>query len=174
MNRAVKFFVTPVYPYGNDHYFHEIVALAEGFKELGWKVLGNCNYWFVPEDNQYLLQEDNETQDYELAIYDYRYARSFEHLLFREGFPNFDSHCKHVLIDRNDWLSPIWLRNPGYKVFDLICAGNLYQNFSYPPNVKPWAIGLTNRIVKYIDLNRTTQKKKGNGFNLTVYTTMRG
>lgn len=154
----IKFFVTPVYPYGNDHYYHEMIAVAEGFRELGHVVVGNCNYWFEPESNSYLLKEDMGI-DYDIAIYDYRYVTSFAHLLFREGYPNFEKNKKHVLIDRNDWISPIWHNNHHYNKFDAIFAGNLYTNERYAKNIYPWAIGLTNRIISYIDKTYDVSKE---------------
>ncbi len=45
----VKFYITPIYPYGNDHYYHEIISLAEGFRALGCKIIGNADYWYEPE-----------------------------------------------------------------------------------------------------------------------------
>lgn len=146
----VKFFITPVYPYGDDHYYHEIISLAEGFESLGVEIFGNADYWWQEEKQSFLIKE-SLFKDFDIAIYDYRYARSFEHILFRKGYPNFNKKKKHILIDRNDWLSPFWLNNEHYKIYDLICAGNLYSNYQYPANVKPWAIGLTNRIMSYID-----------------------
>lgn len=165
----VKFFVTPIYPYGNDHYYHEIIALAEGFTNLGYKVIGNVNYWFQPENQEYLIKEDNWT-GFDLAIYDYRYVRSFAHLLFRKNYPNFDFSKKHVLVDRNDWINPIWEQKEHYKIFDLIVAGNLYNNIKYPDNVKPWAIGLTNRIINQIDktYNPNTDLTMAIGTNFRV------
>jgi hypothetical protein len=149
--KTVKFFITPVYPYGNDHYFHEIVALAEGFQKLGHRIIGNCDYWWIPESHSYLIKGELENESFDIAIYDYRYARSFEHLLFRKGYPNFDRSKKHVLVDRNDGHQPIWWRNDHYRTFDLILSGNLYRGVVYPPNVRPWAIGLTQRIIEGID-----------------------
>lgn len=172
----VKFFVTPVYPYGNDHYFHEIIAVAEGFRELGHYIFGNCNYWWEPETETYLIKEDLQNENYDIAIYDYRYVTSFAHLLFREGYPNFKKNKRHILIDRNDWISPIWWRNKHYAIFDLICAGNLYQDEVYPDNIKPWAIGLTNRIIQQIDkyYNLDIEREKVVAYNFRVDHNMRG
>lgn len=172
----IKFFITPVYPYGNDHYYHEMIALAEGFHELGHEVFGNCNYWWVPETKSFLIKEDLANTDFDLAIYDYRYVTSFAHLLFRKGYPNFDRKKIHVLVDRNDWLQPIWWKNDHYKIFDLIFAGNLYSNLHYAENIKPWAIGLTNRIIKAIDaFYKPGQKRNAvTGYNFRVDHNMRG
>ena len=54
---TVKFFITPVYPYGNDHYYHEMIAVAEGFEALGHKVIGNTDYWYLPDEKRYLIPE---------------------------------------------------------------------------------------------------------------------
>lgn len=172
----IKFFITPVYPYGNDHYYHEMIALAEGFTELGNIVIGNCNYWFQPELNSFLIKEDIKNNDFDIAIYDYRYVTSFAHLLFRKGYPNFDKSKKHILIDRNDWLQPIWWKNNDYKIFDFVFAGNLYQNIEYPNNIKPWAIGLTNRIIKTIDkyYQNKFNRDAVTGYNFRVNHNMRG
>ncbi len=172
----IKFFITPVYPYGNDHYFHEMIALAEGFEELGHQVIGNCNYWWQPERNSFLINEALEDNSFDLAIYDYRYVTSFAHLLFRKGYPNFDKTKKHVLIDRNDWLQPIWWKNNDYNVFDHIFAGNLYSNLKYAKKISPWAIGLTNRIINAIDNNHQSEKKREEiiGYNFRVSHNMRG
>jgi hypothetical protein len=174
--QIIKFFITPVYPYGNDHYYHEMIAIAEGFEELGYKIIGNCNYWFIKEKNKFLIQEDINNNDFEIAIYDYRYVTSFNHLLFRKGYPNFDKTKKHILIDRNDWIQPIWWNNDNYKIFDLIFAGNLYSNVTYPSNIKPWAIGLTNRMINAIDKNYSPsiKREKAVGYNFRINHNMRG
>lgn len=170
----VKFHVTPVYPYGNDHYYHEIIALAEGFSALGFEVVGNCDYWWQPEKKEFLIKEGRSIKP-KLNIYDYRFATSFEHLLFREGFPNFESDELHVLVDRNDWVSPIWWKKSQYAIYDLILAGNLYQTITYPKNVFPWAIGLTNRIIQAIDTAEDQQQRNpAVGYNFRVEHNMRG
>ncbi len=174
--KKIKFYITPVYPYGNDHYYHEIIAVAEGMIALGFDIFGNCNYWFQPEKNEYLIKEDVNNKNFDIAIYDYRYVKSFEHLLFRPNYPNFDKTKKHILIDRNDWISPIWNNNKHYQIFDVICAANLYSNYKYSKNVKPWAIGLTNRIMNGIDLHYDKNKLRTNitGHNFRVDHNMRG
>ena len=92
----IKFFVTPIYPYGDDHYYHEIIVLAEGFLELGYEIFGNVNYWQDFKSKEYLIKK-SEDDDYDMAIYDYRYVKSFDHLLFRDGFPNFNLDSINIL-----------------------------------------------------------------------------
>lgn len=169
---TIKFFIIPIYPYGNDHYFHEMICLAEGLIELGHKVYGNVNYWMQFDTNTYLIKESH-SNDFDVAVYDYRYAKSFEHLLMRKGHPNFQKDKLHVLIDRNDWISPFWTKK-GYEVFDIIFSGNLYSKKKYPQNIKPWAIGLTKRIITEIDKFHNTQEQANKiGYNFRVPHNMR-
>lgn len=172
----VKFFITPVYPYGNDHYYHEMIAVAEGFRDSGHTVFANADYWWQPETGAWLLKGDPDNEDFDIAVYDYRYVTSFAHLLFRKGYPNFDKKKVHILIDRNDWLQPIWWKNSHYAIFDLIFAGNLYSHVTYAANIHPWAIGLTNRIMQAIDryYDPAQQREAVTGYNFRVDHNMRG
>lgn len=166
---TIKFFITPIYPYGNDHYYHEIIALAEGLQELGHHIISNTDYWFNPDKNKYLLKGDLKA-DYDIAIYDFRYVKSFEHLLFRKGYPNIDKNKINILVDRNDWITPIWHNNRHYQIFNLILAGHLLKDINYPKNVRPWAIGLTNRIIdqtnKYFDPDVKKESVLGHNFRV--------
>ncbi len=89
--------------------------------------------------------------------------------MFRNGHPNFQHKSKRVLVDRNDWIRPIWHSNDNYKAFDLILSGNLFKNVKYPANVRPWAIGLTERQIKYIDTFANVKPTKTEiGYNFRV------
>ncbi len=148
--KSVKFFITPVYPYGDDHYYHEIIVLAEGFRDLGYKVLGNVDYWYEPERGKFLIEGDIDAEA-DIFIYDYRYVKSFAHVLFRKNSKAFNHNSIKVLVDRNSWISPDWMGDDNYSVFDVIFAGNLLSNVSYRANVRPSAIGITCRQMKNID-----------------------
>ncbi len=168
----IKFFVTPIYPYGNDHYFHEIIVLAEGFKELGFKIFGNINFWQYFDSKEYLINESDD-DDYDMAVYDYRYVKSFEHLLFRKGYPNFNLDSINILVDRNDWISPIWNKNYHYKVFNLILGCHTVKGFHYPPNYIPWVMGLSNRMIYSIDKTRSKIIHNDIGYNFRVWHNLR-
>ena len=170
--KKIKFFITPVYPFGNDHYFHEIIVLAEGFKELGYEICGNVNYWEEFNTNDYLINESIDG-DFDLAIYDYRYVKSFGHLLFREGYPNFDRSKKHILVDRNDWIDPIWKNNSHYKIFDLILGCHTVGGFEYPENYIPWVMGLSNRMISAVDRSNSFKLKEQIGHNFRVWHNLR-
>ena len=168
----IKFFITPVYPYGNDHYFHEIIVLAEGLKKLGYSISGNFNYWKDFNTNDYLINESID-EDFDLAIYDYRYVKSFDHLLFREGYPNFDRSKKHILVDRNDWIDPLWKNNSHYKIFNHILGCHTVGGFDYPENHIPWVMGLSNRMIRAIDQSNSCELKEQIGHNFRVWHNLR-
>ena len=168
----IKFFITPVYPYGNDHYFHEIIVLAEGLIELGYQVSGNVNYWQDFKSKEYLINK-SEDDDYDIAIYDSRYVKSFEHLLFRKGYPNFNLDSINILVDRNDWISPIWNKNSNYKIFNIILGCHTVKGFSYPNNYIPWVFGLSNRMIKAIDDTSSEIIHKKIGHNFRVWHNLR-
>ena len=170
--KKIKFFITPVYPYGNDHYYHEIIVLAEGFKELGYDICGNVNYWQNYKTKEYLIKE-SESNEYDIAIYDYRYVKSFEHLLFRNGYPNFNFDSINILVDRNDWISPIWNNNFKYNIFNLILGCHTVKGFNYPKNYIPWAMGLSKRMIKSIDDTSTQSLNDHIGHNFRVWHNLR-
>lgn len=168
----IKFFITSVYPYGNDHYYHEIIVLAEGLLGLGHQICGNTNYWQDFNSKEYLIKESEE-EDYDIAIYDYRYVKSFEHLLFRKGYPNFNLNSINILVDRNDWISPIWNKNKNYNVFNLILGCHTVKGFSYPKNYIPWVMGLSTRMIKSIDDASVTEPSEIIGHNFRVWHNLR-
>lgn len=142
-----KFYLLPYYI--PDNYTPELIALAEGFKELGIQFYSNINYWYEPETGEYLFKE-SDSDSYDVGIYDYRYIYHS-----KKWTPQRVNQDKiNILHDRNDWLSPEWLDSRILDVFDFILANHLLQFVNYPDKVKPWAIGYTNRIAKYIDKYR--------------------
>ena len=56
----IKFFFNPVYPYGNDHYFHEIIVLAEGLKELGHDVWDWTKLLASYNSKNFLIEQSHE------------------------------------------------------------------------------------------------------------------
>tara|TARA_Y100001954_G_scaffold221101_1_gene256890 strand:+ start:200 stop:1282 length:1083 start_codon:yes stop_codon:yes gene_type:complete len=168
----VKFFITPVYPYGNDNYYHEIIVLAEGFKELGFDIFGNFDYWQDFGNKEFLIKR-RDSDNYDIAIYDYRYVKSFEHLLFRNEYPNFKLDKINILVDRNDWISPIWNNNIHYKIFDLILGCHTVTGFLKPENYFPWSMGLSKRMINSIDKYRNLALKNEIGYNFRVWHNLR-
>ena len=68
--------------------------------------------------NSFLIEKSDE-EDFDVGVYDYRYVKSFEHY-FSDQVIQILIEKIHVLVDRNDWISPIWKKNHHYQIFDLI------------------------------------------------------
>jgi hypothetical protein len=140
----IKFFTVP-----HDHpkvrYQHELVALAEGLRELGNTFFASDNYWKEP-GKDYLLEKSEAKAD--INIY-----TSFYFSAFPDAISNVDYNRINVLIDREDGLYGEYC-NPHYVKFDLILRThyNRHINYNhYHKNIQPWAFGLTNRIMDAID-----------------------
>ena len=140
----VKFFLTPFYV--PDNYSPEAIALAEGLKELGIEVCANIDYWYSYDINDYLLKE-NESNDYDVGIYDYKYLYHSK----KWTLSRVDTSKINVLLDRNDWLDQEWRDQNVLDKFNYILVDHMLRGFDYPQKVKPWAIGITHRIKYYID-----------------------
>lgn len=134
--------------YVPDNYSPEAIALAEGLKELGHEVFANIDYWFIPEEDTFLLHK-NETGDYNIAVYDYKYL----YHSIPWTFNRIDKTRINILLDRNDWLTPRWNDPKVLNSFNYILIDHMLKGFKYPKHVLPWSIGLTNRVIKYIDEN---------------------
>jgi len=140
----VKFFLTPYYI--PDNYSPEAIALAEGLFELGVEVCANIDYWFCYKKSDFVLKK-SDSKEYDIAVYDYKYLYHSK----KWTFNYIDTSKINVLIDRNDWLDQEWRDTRVMEKFDYILIDHMIKGFNYPENVKPWAIGLTNRVKNYID-----------------------
>ncbi|MDR2910494.1 MAG: hypothetical protein LBV47_03890 [Bacteroidales bacterium] len=164
-----KFFLIPFYV--PDNYSPEAIALGEGLAELGHKVISNINYWYIPEENRYLFNEDSES-DYDVGIYDYKYLYHSK----KWTLNRVNTQKLNVLLDRNDWLIPEWNNKQVIDKFNVILADHLLAHVQYPSNIHPWAIGYTNRIKKYIDESRNNfqSENKEIVYNFRVGHNLRG
>jgi len=149
----IKFFLTPFYI--PDNYSPEAIAIAEGLHKIGIEFSSNINYWYQPEKDKYLFNAD-EHDNYDIAIYEYKYVYPFLDSVLNRMKKN----KINILIDRNDWLSPKWYKEKKFEAFDLILACHLLSNIDYPRNVIPWSIGLTDRIITYVDIFSDIDKTK--------------
>jgi len=148
----IKFFVMPYFH--PDNYSPEIIALGEGLKNRDVEIFSNVNYWFVPEDNSYLFST-KDSKEYDIGIYDYKYLFHSK----RWTLNAIDKSKVNVLIDRNDWLDQEWNDPKVIHSFDLILVDHMIKGFAYPKNVKPWSIGVTNRIMNYINKSSIDDKQ---------------
>jgi len=129
-------------------YQHESVALCEGLQELGFEFYGSDNYWFEVETNSYLIKNAPDDFKSDIDIYSTYYFKAFP-----AEIDKVDYNKINIFIDREDGLYGEY-GNPKYKKFNLILRTHYNKNINYNyynKNIKPWAFGLSNRIIKAID-----------------------
>ncbi len=142
-----KFYIVPP-----DHpqvrYQHEIVSLCEGLRLLGREFFGSCKYWLEPERNEYLLKEASGSFQSDVDVYNTYYFAAFP-----EKINDVDYSKINILIDREDGLYGAY-GHPQFKRFNLILRTHYNGNINYAyyhPNIRPWAFGLSDRIIRAID-----------------------
>jgi len=126
-------------------YFHCELALAEGFRALGIPVFGNYAYWKESPSSEWTLPPAPVDFSADLHV------RSFHDLLESADWRrHFRASGIHVVLDSNDGPGS-WLAGPDAAVPDLILRTHFHRDLGYAPNVRPWAFGLTNRLINAFD-----------------------
>ncbi len=143
----VYFYLAPPGPPDRALYQHGPVCLAEGLQELGVPYFSNRPYWRTgPGGDDYLFRPapDVGPGDCKVAVIDRCWFSSGGEI--PPGlFPRRRKHLA-VCLDLSDGhVTPAWRRE--FSRFDYILRGHWNQNCFYPPNFRPWAFGLSNRIV---------------------------
>lgn len=144
---AVYFFLAPPGPPDRALYQHGAVCLAEGLRELGVPYYSNRPYWRNGEgSDEYLFRPDPEVGPEDCA------AVVIERCWFSAGgdFPPrlFRRRRRYVTVclDLSDGhVTPAWRGK--FSRFDYILRGHWNRNCAYPSNFRPWAFGLSNRII---------------------------
>src|SRR5262245_37896029 len=145
---------------GETHLQEDIIALAEGFRDLGVPFFANCNYWReTPCEESFLIRHDPAVSpdDCDAVVVSYTWPlcphldangsfsvsrRPLPDRLFRPG-----RRYKTVYMDYHDGYRTVsW--GPEFRHFDLILPAKLNRRAMHPKNVAPWALGITNRIIE--------------------------
>lgn len=137
-------------------YQNDIIPIAEGLKELGHKFSARHDYWFEePGDEKPLFQAAPEVipEECDLVIGSFMLfgvsksdqrpeQKKFVSLLRKRS-----SKTKVVFIDDSDgYAVPSW--GPEFRACDVILRTKYNTRAYAPKNVRPWAIGLTNRTLR--------------------------
>lgn len=157
--KAVYFFLRASRGPKDAGYQHRSLALAEGLSELGIPVFANINYWRPDSDSSdTIFRCDVGVTPEDCAIV------VAEHVYFDEEnrLPPcfFDSRRKFrtVYIDASDgWRTPaLALYSHGA---DLVLKCHYSARFDYGPHVKPWAFGLSRRIINAVANRAITESR---------------
>lgn len=134
----------------------DVIALAEGFKDLGIPTYSSCDYWLQStQPGDYLLSHDPNVgvDDCDIVIVSYTWPywirmNTFD--LVRRPLPEglFKKGRKYttVYMDNHDGHRTVsWEEE--YRQFDVILRSKLNRRAWHPSNLRPWAYGLNNRIL---------------------------
>ena len=134
----------------------DVIALAEGLNELGVRHYANTNYWqqsTTPGD--YLLRHDPAVSpdDCDLVVVSYTWPSWMHPDTYRverrplpEGLFKRGRKYRTVYMDSHDGYRTVsW--EPEFRQFDVILRAKLNQRAWHPANMRPWVLGLNNRIL---------------------------
>jgi len=133
----------------------DVIALAEGFLQLGVPFTSNCKYWrrsIAPDDYLFQPHPDIKPDDCDVVIVSYAVPIDIgpEFKVTRSPLPpwlfRIGRSYKSVYIDNHDgWLTVSWQTE--FRQFDIILRSKLNARAGYPDNFVPWALGLDARIL---------------------------
>jgi hypothetical protein len=134
----------------------DVIALAEGLNALGVRHYANTNYWrssTTPGD--YLLRHDPAVtpDDCDVVVVSYTWPSWIHPETYRvdrrplpAGLFKAGRRYRTVYMDSHDGYRTVsW--EPEFRQFDLILRAKLNQRAWHPPNMRPWVLGLNNRIL---------------------------
>lgn len=135
----------------------DVIALAEGFGELGIACYANCDYWQQSaRAGDFLLRHDPEVtpDDCDVVVVSYTWpywVRMGSFDLVRRPLPAglFKKSRRYmtVYMDNHDGHRTVsW--EPEFRQFDLILRSKLNTRAWHPDNMRPWVLGFTNRILQ--------------------------
>jgi len=157
---SVKFFVLPE-SVSERCYQHEIIQLAEGFKEIGIPFYGNCKYWYSHESGDYLIR-DKKSKPASVNIFSSDFVR------WNSDYEKEITNKKiNILVDSDDGY--LTIGHHVYNKFEFVLKCHMIKHINYPFNFKPWAFGLTNRIINKILESKKIKVKKSTLVNYRVY-----
>ena len=135
----------------------DIIALAEGFKQLGIEYFSTCDYWLQslnPDDYLFKHHPEVAHDDCDVVVVSYTWPAWVKMGTFdlrQQPLPPglFRKHRKYITVymDNNDGYRTIsW--EPEYRQFDLILRSKFNRRAWHPENMRAWAYGWTNRIIE--------------------------
>ena len=148
---------------GSYYYHHAIVVLGEGLKELGVPFNSNINYWKLsPNKEEYLFNHDPNVTPADCSI-----VVCCNLYLISGGLPDdlFQKNRKYITAclemsdedPRNNMLF-----QPAFRQFDFIFKAHYSTKSYYPPNIYPWAFGVSQRILSIVQNVPDFSDKKQN------------
>jgi hypothetical protein len=142
--KGVYFFLKPYRIPEDTGYQHQSVALAEGLGKLGVPVYSNIDYW-KNVDGSFLFHAtpDVRPEDCDVVVAEHAYFDEEGELPSPFRAPG--RSYRTVYLDGSDgWRTAAMGR---YGDADLVLKCHYNRRFAYGSNVRPWAFGLSQRII---------------------------
>jgi len=147
----------------------DVIALAEGLRELGIPFHANCNYWQeTNEPGSWLFKQDPSVgpDACDVVVVSFFYPRWIQMGTFKqksqplpEGLFKKNRKYKTVYIDSHDGHRTIsW--EPEYRQFDVILRTKLNCRAWHPENLKPWTMPLETRVLRATQNAPAFEKRK--------------
>jgi hypothetical protein len=149
MTRSVYFFCAPYESPEKARYQHETLCLAEGLRELGVPTFANLDYWRErPREDGFTLRRDPECRpaDCDVVVFSNDWFEA------GQGSPGGGFRAGQVSVYLNaadNWRAG-GKGSPGASMTrELLSHSN--AGFDYAPGSRPWAFGLSERILRSTD-----------------------
>jgi hypothetical protein len=134
----------------------DIIPLAEGLRELGVPYFARANYWrqsLQEDDFLFHASPDVRPEDCDVVVFPaawFHWWRVGDREITRHPFPDFlkSQHrtFRSVLLDSLDGHKTVsW--EDDFRHFDLILRVKLNRRAWHPSNLRPWALGLSHRML---------------------------
>ncbi len=134
----------------------DVIAIAEGLNALGIRHYVNTNYWLrstAPDD--FLLRHDPAVgpDDCDIVVVSYTWPSWIDAATYRvdrrplpQGLFKAGRRYRTVYMDSHDGYRTVsW--EPEFRQFDLILRAKLNRRAWHPSNMRPWVLGLNERIM---------------------------
>jgi len=138
-----------------DAYQDDVVVLADGLRQIGARVAGNCNYWQCsPTPDDWLVRADPNIrpEDCDIVVLSSAWARWIDrdfnvHLrpLPKDLFTPGRAYRTAYLDFDDGYMTSTW--QPAYRAFDAIFRTKYNRRCFHPSNHQPWVLGLNTRMI---------------------------
>jgi hypothetical protein len=119
-----------------------MVALGEGLRSLGIPFGANLDYWKEADGSLFRSDPALGPEDCDVLVTSDEYTGPGGEIPARL----LDGRRRTVFVDSSDgWRTRA--EAPEYRRYDLVLRTHYNRHYRYPGNVRPWAFGLTERIV---------------------------
>jgi hypothetical protein len=141
-------------------YQHRSIALAEGLRALGIPVFANIDYWRLGEDSSMTLfcrEPSLRPEDCDVLVAEHVYFEAEKKL--PPQFIKSSRRYRTVFIDAADG----W-RTPSMAFYkhgcDIVLRCHFNARFEYGGNVRPWAFGLSERILNAVQGTAAPERRR--------------